>query len=828
MDVANLLLRVTGNNQDAKQSLNEVATRLAALAATDAEATIGLNGGAQAKAELDSLEESLTIIGSRDVTARVRVKIDKDKDALGNLRRELDHALGGGAGARPIRAILDDIQSLGQSIVQTGGLATNFFERLGASASEAAMSGVGSLVKMLPMLLVQIALLVAAGGLLFGVISALLAVVGALVASLALALAGVGALAVAFGGLLIPALAVLIGLITRVVGAYKAVSDAQKKSADNTKALTAANDAHTQAVKQAAAAEENVNRQRLAAYDAQRDAALGVKNAEDALAEARLGITDANIRLERAKLNLKEVKAEAKDAGPAFERLFNQFQDVASMSPSDLAAADRRVSKLPGNTDAQLDVKEALQEVAHARLGVVESKHREEGATNDLTDAIERNNEFLRQGIRAYEPYQAAIENSATANKAVAKTQEDIGDLRRKQNAELKKYSKDEIATAKAIVGLFSQIKKMFQTAAAPALHAMRDLLIAIGDLIGDDRIAGGVNDIGEAFAYVFRQWAKFLKSDRVVDMFADLLRISARLVRVLGGDVFTDLANILLIIADEAAPTLIRFFRRFSEWLHDLGSGEEGTERVRNGVQRVLRSLGRWVEVGKQLAKLFLNFLKAAGGQGDNLADSIAGVLRKLNKLLDDEKGRAKFRKWLKDNIQFAKDLGQAFIDFVGILGDVWDAMKKIKHTMDDIAKLKLPNKVAGIDDRGMPSQKQGSVGVANWILGLFGKSAKGGVFSEASARIIGEEPGVSEAVIPLKDSVLAGIGRGIVGALHGPSGAGSGRSALASLGAGGTTTNYYDITLPPPPAADVPDARASAVMLARELARRGGGSLV
>jgi hypothetical protein len=101
----------------------------------------------------------------------------------------------------------------------------------------------------------------------------------------------------------------------------------------------------------------------------------------------------------------------------------------------------------------------------------------------------------------------------------------------------------------------------------------------------------------------------------------------------------------------------------------------------------------------------------------------------------------------------------------------------------------------------------------------------ATGGVTQGDTLARIGEAG--REAVLPLHGPVLAEVARAIVSAMRVASfgAAGGVGSPLATVGGSRSAANYFDITLPPAPAAAVPDARYQAVQLGRELSRRGFG---
>jgi hypothetical protein len=93
----------------------------------------------------------------------------------------------------------------------------------------------------------------------------------------------------------------------------------------------------------------------------------------------------------------------------------------------------------------------------------------------------------------------------------------------------------------------------------------------------------------------------------------------------------------------------------------------------------------------------------------------------------------------------------------------------------------------------------------------------AQGGLVSGPTNALIGERPGVSEAVLPLTSRVMAALASAITSQMAMPS-----MSAPSFAGAGsvfGDTHIHVSA-----PAGEYPDAHAAAAKMAREARRRGG----
>src|ERR1700712_4143697 len=141
MDISSILLNIRGNSADAKRALREVKTELEAMASQSYAASVQLNGVGQARQHLRDLEKSLDVIQARTVSAKVKVDIGDARAKLAVLRRELELAGRGGAGARPISDILGDIGSLGGDIERVNSRASPLRRTLTGLASAASDLG---------------------------------------------------------------------------------------------------------------------------------------------------------------------------------------------------------------------------------------------------------------------------------------------------------------------------------------------------------------------------------------------------------------------------------------------------------------------------------------------------------------------------------------------------------------------------------------------------------------------------------------------------------------------------------------------------------------
>lgn len=867
MNVSNLLLRITGDNDDAKRALREVAAELHKYAEEEFQAKIKLGGVAEAKRELDSLERALTIIGARDVTARVRVKIDKNQAHLANLRRELEHALSGGAGARPLEHIFADIAKIGTEVTQLGGrmaqfggaAADAFGPAVGGAARLASTIG-GALVSALISAAAQLALYIVAAVFLLPLVEALAAAVLALAASFGAALAGAGALLVALGGTFIPVLAVAIAAFVRLGGVVKALKEQEDNRAENNRKL--------------AEAEKTASESRVEAIKAERDAVDQLRSAELAREEAKLGEGDAQLRLERARQKVKDLKDQAKAAGGVFEDLFAKLEDVHFRPDAALRA---KIAGTVAHGPDELDVKEAMLELAHAQLGVKEAKERTIEATHRLADAQARENEFAREGLKAYEPY-------ANSLRQVAAAKREAGDASDK----LKKYSKEEISLGHEVLKVWDAIKHVFSQVSGPVFRGVVNFLHGLRDMLEDDAVGDALQHIGEAIGYVFTQFGKLLRTREVRRMFAELAEDGAKLTRIIGGRVFRDLALILTRIAVAAAPALIKLFQEFADWLDDLTDSTSNAGDLQDHIEGLVDSFRIWWDIIVEVGRIIISFIKDAKGEGDSFAETILRLLRRFNRFLNTDEGRRKVKEWLHDGIELVKRMVRAFIAVYNWIRDLRDPLSALIPVAEGFLKVVLKvldgwrriltaiGLVGRAEEKEAREKARRSVGPQADVIEKVYKDfqhSRGADRQRDKQRLIellknleeemiaaygqtlgekmfrkwfmsmgfkgfatgGRIPGVggfgdNQMIMAeggeymIRRSVVNQIGFGALDALN------SGRPDwLRHIHGGGRDPGYGihidKVELPPAPAAAIPDARYQAVQFARELARRGGG---
>ena len=176
--VHNLLLRITGEGDDAENALDSLLAHAAALDAQDVDIDVDVEGDEAAKARLAAVAKAAEALDDKDVDIDVNV----DRDGFG--RRALDGLISALTGATKAGS-------------ETGGMFNNVGVRV-----------LGFSMQLSP--LVGLILAVA-----YTAIGALIAGLAAMVASLTLAIGAIGALALAFVGVLGASVFFAIGLLQR-------------------------------------------------------------------------------------------------------------------------------------------------------------------------------------------------------------------------------------------------------------------------------------------------------------------------------------------------------------------------------------------------------------------------------------------------------------------------------------------------------------------------------------------------------------------------------------------------------------------------------------
>lgn len=743
LSVAELLMRVTGDDRSATSTLAQVRAEMQALAASHAEATVDVDS-TQAKRKLVELEAALDLIGRRSPSVKIQVETRDARAKMAALRRELDAALSGGSGARDVRLILRDIDRLGESIGRigriTGGSVLQGMKALfsgamslgdvlrslttgaisfGQSIGELGSKIGGSLLQGVMGLVAAFIQLNLIMLVLIPVITVLAGVIMTVVVAIGNAVLGAGALAIAFGAVLVPILGVLLaGFIgvARAIANVKKEKDEAKKAAQEYKQSL---DQLATAQRNLADAQEARGREYENALRAQRDAVDAVKNAELARKDALLGIEDADIALDRAKLNLKQLREEASGAGRELQSMFRRFENVDyRINAKDLVAAQKTIESDDNLDEEQkLRLREGVQALARANLGVDQAAQRAKESTDNLTDAQKRQSEFLKEGLTAYEPYENALDRVADAQKNLSEATERVRKAKVADDEAQSKLTSSAHKTAESFMEVGKQIAKAFGPAGRVAMEGVLKLAKDFADTLMDPGIQRGLMAIGRAFSSVFVQFGRLLRTREVREIFADLAVYAARVVRVFGSSVFGDLFLAMTRFARAAAPGLLRFFERVGDSFAGWERGTRNATRLRRTADGLADSFINFMGLIKDVGRLLIVMFKDGKEEGDGLVSMLRRAIRRLTEFLDTDEGRQKFKEWLQDSVEWAKNVWNVFKDWIEILKDVLGIMGKIIDGAGKVQKILgapgnwVQNKLGLGDGRQMAKNMQSAV---------------------------------------------------------------------------------------------------------------------
>lgn len=209
--IRDVILRITGDGDDARRELERLALDLTKFGQKHAEADAEIDT-AKAKADLKALETQFSRIDGRDLTATAKVRLGKAMAELTALQAKVDEL-----DNRDIEIDVDVKKDLADRLQGLGGDAAHFADKLGDVERRSKGAGeaiadtnvnffnmntrMGSLLKILPVLLPML------GG--------FVAQIVAMGASAIQAIGGLGALAIAMGGALVAAVAIGVAAFVR-------------------------------------------------------------------------------------------------------------------------------------------------------------------------------------------------------------------------------------------------------------------------------------------------------------------------------------------------------------------------------------------------------------------------------------------------------------------------------------------------------------------------------------------------------------------------------------------------------------------------------------
>jgi len=651
--MANILLKLTGNADDAKavlddtigdiqafgkerataelrvdaeQAKRDIAEVVAEMAAVPKEETIRIRvAGEQAKlqqllARKSGLENQLTSAAAAGEPTDALVqrlgsysqRIEAVRGRIESLSQDFEHlgqsgerevskltratgALAGGL-TRARTGAVSFVSNLVGKVPLIGGLFSKVAEGVGQlatnllpEAAQGAMGLVGSLMG-----------LVTVGPILVVIVVAM----SALVVSIGEALIGIVALGVAFLAALVPIIAVL-GVVLIKIKDIVSGQVALKQANAN---LKTAIDAQKSAVTQLHQAEVTQHTTRLQAIQAERQALLQLQDAENQTADARLGVQSARLQLAQARLTLRQFRQELAGMGTKPGDLLGAAQGV---SVSGNFGQTQQGSSPLAWLQMLLQYKQDILSVKEAAQGTKDSVQGLKDATNSQLTAQENWAQYLKRGLKAYQPYMQALNAVRLAQENLKRADDQL------KAAELAKTQaiRHGASDASAFMKMWDKLKHTLGVVFGPAEEAVfKGIEQALGILAGKLKpLMPAFLQLGKAIGGAFVWWAKMMVKPDNMKLLVVLIKQAAHFTTTMSHYLGSGL-KFLVKIAESAMPSLIGIF---THWGKQLGSANTHTKSIQNFIHMAIgKATTFWhmlLHVGNAITRLS-KFLQGLG----------------------------------------------------------------------------------------------------------------------------------------------------------------------------------------------------------------------
>ncbi len=725
MAIRDLLLKIAGDNDDARRALAEVAKDGAEFARQEYEAILDANTE-PAETALERAQRELRDYGRISVEAAAGVEIAKGEAQIQRLKTRLENLSAQQASpkvdAQTTAALLQldrvqqrvdklsasraqvnvDVDRGAVTIIDTitqavSGLIGALGSGGGGLAGSTAKASSGFIsfgAVALPLLAILAAIAVTIGVALVGALAAL-------VASLAAAAAAVGVLAIALAGALGPVFAVVIAAAARfakIIQAFRAQSaatqQAQQQAAAGSAAVTAAAEHQETAARALADANQRLGQATTQAYDemaaaaeAASDAVRGVALAEDQRDQARLNT-------ERAVEDLQRLRGELGATGQAFESVFQRFSDVnvdVSGLRGALGAAAAGAGGSVDNSD-QLALRQAILDVRKARNQEKEAIDGVSDAETNRARTQQRANQFARQGIAASEGYSAALRGVADAQRQVnaAAQQQGLAAAQAKAQVLTDDLSESELKLLAALTAVGAAVRNAFGPSTDAVLTGVTGALANVAKLVTALKPAFTV--IGLAIAQALTAFSGELVKPEWITALNTLAEGGAALVGIFTADIFIPFLQILRDVAVAALPFLISGLQAFGALLAGLAQDAGGGGLAQLfGV--LVDNLGSFLELGLALGAVFLAFFKNAAGPGKGLVDTLTKGALALANWLNSDEGMDSIRNFFENTLPVAVSFVAAIISLVPAIVAFAIAAAPIVREILDVFTMLLRN---------------------------------------------------------------------------------------------------------------------------------------
>ena len=737
----NVLLKITGDSEEAKAVVDEILAKLKELD-KDTIAKITVDAG-EAKKNIDDVEVRLKALSKRDLIL-IEIKantaaIDKAQAKLDKLRAEAAAAdlsttsgsrqaqrstVAAGSTVRQLASLRSSAKGLEADLAKTGSTADRVLGKMksefgsiagGIAKGRTALTSLTSdLVSKLPLVgglfaslaegvgkLATTLLPEAAGGfasiatqaLSLGIVAPILLAIAAAAASLLVTLGMVLAAIVALGIAFLVALGPIILLLGTVAYHIMKAISGTNALAQATAGVKSAYVNLAQAVVTLHNAQQQQSLQHIAALADEKTATLALTDAENAQKDALLGVTSAKLAAQSARLALAQFNLQLAGFGTSPAQLEKRASGVDVTT-----GGQKQTGADPlGYKQLLLQYKQAVLAVQTADQGVHDATAAAADSANTLALAHAKVNLYLRLGLKAYPAYLQAVNDTASA----------VSSWKLAENG-LTTALLAHAQAAKGIGGSTSQfmdvwakLKKSFSAIFGPAEKAVfAGIDKALTILSGHGKsLAPAFKNLGEAIGSAFVNFAKWMTSPGTMKDLKKIINDAAGLTRVLAG-VFNKVFTIVNKIAVDVLPSMV-------SWIGNAG--------------KVLESV---VKHPKAIA----NFLKLALGDLKKFGTAISGFMGVMAKL-------AGYWHSIATDVTTLKNF----------LNPFHGSATNPKTALGQALKAGIPKDKTGLDPTGT-----GGGSPITKLFSLIGKLASGGVVTGPGAYMIGEG-GAPEGVVPL-----------------------------------------------------------------------------
>jgi hypothetical protein len=714
LDVANLLLKISGDPDDAKHALSEVVAALRKFDTEEAHAKVAVDGVEEAKLKLDDLDKSLTVIGRRDVTAKVKVNIDDARAKLKILKDELALAAAdggkGGAGARGTSQILGDIDALGQHIESTFhtrfqkvredahkvflDMKRDFTGTLGAgisaaakAAPSAAASGIGALVEGGTTAAKGIVQLGASAASALGPMGAILALVlafvpaiVALTASLAGAVAGFSVLAVSFVGVLAPAVLLLLGAIKELAQAYSAVNQRQEQQKSSALAVAQAQQGVHAATEQLSASQHNLKLQTEEAYSSWRAQIRAVHEDLLSVQSAQLGVEGATLSYKEALIALKQFRASIGLEGGRFDDLFKKVTNV-DYNPAKLLKDIKNAGVGTLNEKQDVELQKLILNVKQAKLGESQAQDSLHASSEKLSKDRRLENRYLKEGIKAYPAYLSALKEVRLAEEGMVTAERGLAKARAEQAHGLDNLTKEQIAVGTVLNQFVEKLKEVAGVATKGIFLGLESSLKSLFALLKDKAFNTAFKNLGYAIGEVFARLGKMLASPEMRKGLTELVNGSAKLVKTLGSQILLNFIRLFTNLAVAAMPAMLKIVERIGGAFKRWADGSSNVDKLRQKISHIIREFEEWVHLIGALGALIGAFFRDSSQEGDSLTRSLARTFEKWTKFLNTKAGQEEIKKFFKESITLARE-------FIEVVNDIITVIKKLVEILEPVVE--------------------------------------------------------------------------------------------------------------------------------------------